>query len=397
MNIHDLAADAELVMLGGLLLYPQKFDDAARVVHSGDFLVSRHAELWSVIDGLHAEGVSPTPEAVGDRIKHGGGDPAVVFDAVAAGQADVGTQAEHVARYSSARRLIAACSHAAQQARELVDPDDVLDALAADLGSVPRRRGDELPGLYSFDELRDRPVEESAPWVIEGLLREGWRAVLVAAEGAGKMTLLRQIALQAAQGVHPFTLKPIDRVPALVVDLENPLDSIQNESARVTDRLRSEVGDLYRDHEAWLWHQPAGVNLRSRPDRARLEAALELVQPRIVVLGPLYKAFRRGKGETDEDAAGEVASVLDGLRDRFGFALLVEHHAPKGSMAGRDMVPFGSSLWLRWPEFGLTLETTEHDKRFRVGRFRRDRVHGLWPEFVEWGARFPFIATMPRR
>jgi replicative DNA helicase len=241
--------------------------------------------------------------------------------------------------------------------------------------------------------LVDRPVSDHAPWVIDGLLREGWRVVLVASEGSGKMTWLRQIALCAANGVHPLTWKACEPVETLVVDLENPLDVVYEGAQRIVGQVRKEQGDDYRKHGAWLFHQPGGVDLRSRADRARLEVALCEVRPKVVVVGPLYKAFRRGKGESDEEAASAVAAVFDDLRSRFGFALLIEHHAPKGAMSGRDLVPFGSSLWMRWPEFGLTLEPTGNPREFTVGRFRKDRVAGAWPRSISWAQRFPFSST----
>jgi hypothetical protein len=73
---------------------------------------------------------------------------------------------------------------------------------------------------------------------------------------------------------------------------------------------------------------------------------------------------------------------VDRLRHKYGCAFFTEHHSAKG-MAGADRTgdPFGSSFWMRWPEFGLALK---HDRDaeenvFTVGRFRRDRDERYWP------------------
>jgi hypothetical protein len=345
---------------------------------------------------LHADGHTPTLTVVADWLLHNGGDPTTCHPLMDTGTGAIAKHLADVIRYSRLRRLAEVTAEATDAAVNLADPDDIIAELATAI-AVTRRTGDLPDCLYSFDDLIDRPSAEQAPWVIEGLLREGWRVVLVAAEGSGKMTWLRQIALCAANGVHPMTWQDIPPVDTLVVDLENPLDVVHDGAARIIGQVRKEQGDEYRKHGAWLFHEPGGMDLRNRADRAKLEVTLAEVRPKLVVVGPLYKAFRRGKGESDEDAAGAVAAVLDDLRTRFGFALLVEHHAPKGSgIAGRDLVPFGSSLWLRWPEFGLTLEATDSTKRFKVGRFRRDRVEAVWPREIEWAQRFPFNATFDR-
>ena len=91
---------------------------------------------------------------------------------------------------------------------------------------------------------------------------------------------------------------------------------------------------------------------------------------------------RPERGESDEDAAVALQAVLDDIRIRFGCALLLEHHAPKGSDVFRKLVPFGSSAWLRWPEFGWQLipydtaneMPSEKGTSLLLGTFRGDRV-----------------------
>ena len=135
-----------------------------------------------------------------------------------------------------------------------------------------------------------------------------------------------------------------------------------------------------------VWHRPGGVDLRKRSDRRQFEEVLRQHRPELVCLGPLYKAFRRRAGETDEQAAAEMQEILDDLRTRYGFALVMEHHAPKAQGGVRDLAPFGSSLWLRWGEIRMSL--TPPDKSFPVRSlellpFSGSRVEHGWPDRID--------------
>jgi hypothetical protein len=54
-----------------------------------------------------------------------------------------------------------------------------------------------------------------------------------------------------------------------------------------------------------------------------LEREVEAHRPELVVLGPLYKTTIRTRGEDFEQMAEGVQHVLDDLRTRYGFALLM--------------------------------------------------------------------------
>ena len=165
----------------------------------------------------------------------------------------------------------------------------------------------------------------------------------------------------------------------------------------VRARLRYLVGVARRHtktqaEKATLWHRPGGIDLRKRPDRIAFEDVLRRRRPRLVALCPVYKAYTRKGNESDEQVASEVQAILDDLRTRYSFAIVLEHHAPQISGGHRDMRPFGSSLWLRWPEFGLSL--TPDSKRPRdvltVGRWRGDRVSARWPDQLHRGNPWPW-------
>lgn len=196
-------------------------------------------------------------------------------------------------------------------------------------------------------------------------------------------TLMRYLGLHAAAGRDPWNPTHfIDPVRTLYIDVENPDTTIlhQIEIANPPIDLEAEAAENY-----FIWHREGGMNLRERRTQAELERVLQETRPQLVFAGPLYKMYRRGGGEDMEQATIEFLRVLDDFRVRYNFAIFLEHHAPKGSGGFREMNPFGSSALLRWPEFGITLETEgdpapdETKIALKVGRFRRDREPADWP------------------
>jgi replicative DNA helicase len=129
-------------------------------------------------------------------------------------------------------------------------------------------------------------------------------------------------------------------------------------------------------------------------DRMLLEEKMDEVRPEILVMGPLYKSFVDPGGRTSESIAVEVAKYLDGLRTTYNCALWLEHHAPLGqSMSTRDLRPFGSAVWSRWPEFGISLQpdlTSPTPYVYDVRHFRGARDERSWPTKIKRGKRFPF-------
>lgn len=71
-----------------------------------------------------------------------------------------------------------------------------------------------------------------------------------------------------------------------------------------------------------------------------------------------------------------------------------EHHAPLGSgISTRDLRPFGSAVWSRWPEFGISLQpdpTSEEGFVYEVKHFRGARDRREWPTKMKRGKVFPF-------
>jgi len=379
-----------------MLLSTEACRVAVETCTADDFYAPKHGHVFAAMATMFSNGEKIDPVTVAEQLNRDGvleliGGPALLINLQAGTPAtsNASRYAKIIVDHAVLRRLINAAGEIAELGYDL--PDDVGDTidraglLIAEVGS--RRLVDQMTlpdGLWTIDEFLERPGEKRPPWVVPGMLRVGWRVMVVAGEGVGKTVLFRNIAICAAQGIHPLTHDPAPVVKTLIVDLENPDEQIVDVCQPIVTQAQKVVGSHYDRETAYLWHQPGGIDIRKRADRSKLEAVIAHVQPDLVAIGPLYKMYAVGARENDELAAGEVLRTLDDLRTRYSFALLMEHHAPKKQGAGsRDLTPYGSSLWLRWPEIGLMLDPIEGDvTRLRLGRWRGDRVINSWPKEI---------------
>lgn len=216
--------------------------------------------------------------------------------------------------------------------------------------------------------------------------------MVVAAEGVGKTMLARQVAILSGCGIHPFTYQKMKQIRTLTIDLENPERIIRRTSSAI---LQTAMARGYtKSPTAKLLVKPSGLDLLKPEDRMVLETAIEQSEPELLVMGPLYKAFIDPGGRTSEAVAVEVARYLDHVRETYKCALWLEHHAPLGeSMSNRQMRPFGSAVWSRWPEFGISLTpdlTAGAPHIYDVRHFRGARDERPFPTKIRRGKLFPF-------
>ncbi len=235
--------------------------------------------------------------------------------------------------------------------------------------------------------------EPERRWVVPDVLEHGDRMILTGNEGEGKSTALRQWGIQVASGIHPFTLQPIEPKRVLLMDLENSRHQIKGEIQKICDRAGIEVPG---EPNFAVGNWPAGINLANPLGEAEavLKEVIKEYQPDLVIGGPLYKLAEVSLA--DETASRLISAALDRLRDDYGFALVLEAHQVNENSAwdqiirkfvkSRPQRPFGSSLWRRWPEFGLCLFTDgtlshwrgDRQERAFPAKLQRDGDVWLW-------------------
>jgi replicative DNA helicase len=223
-------------------------------------------------------------------------------------------------------------------------------------------------------------------WKIPGVAESGDRIILTGDEGAGKTTFLRQIAVQSASGVHPFTLDPMPPLNVLHLDAENSRTFSKREYRPLVELAGSQLGA-----GRLIPHfRPEGINLSTWTDQRWVRERCEATRPDILIVGPLYKLHEEDPNK--ERPARIVAAFLDAIRTEYKFALFIEAHSPHAAPGfTRPPRPYGASLWMRWPEFGFHLSKAGLVTHWRGPRDTRD-----WPAQFQREGRWPWnVPTNP--
>ncbi len=232
----------------------------------------------------------------------------------------------------------------------------------------------------------DELLAEGEPqydWILPKLLERGDRLIVTGPEGGGKTTFLRQIAVSSASSVDSFTGQAIEPVRSLFCDCENP----RRHSKREFRKLREIAGDRYVAGHLRVRLEPNGIDLTTAAARRELCDVVHANRPDVLFLGPIYKLA--AGDPNDERQARTVAAALDEVRNEFGCAIVIEAHSPHASNgASRPIRPYGASLWLRWPEFGLYL-----GKDGKLDHWRGPRDERAWPARLRRGGEWPWTVA----
>lgn len=233
-------------------------------------------------------------------------------------------------------------------------------------------------------EVIKRTLRPSS-FVIPGVLAQGDRWLLTAFEGHGKSTLLRQLAIQMACGIHPWTNADMPRQKVLLIDSENHPDQVL-ESWQKLAQLAADYGHQLQENELIVletWDED--IDLTSEEGAAWLLERVHGHQPQAVCMGPLYNLSSRDLSE--HQVATRLKQAVNKARAISGAAFILEHHAPHAQGGGdRSVRPYGSSVFLKWPDFGHGLKPTDDKGVYELQKTRFNRVRNReFPPFMRWG------------
>jgi hypothetical protein len=256
-----------------------------------------------------------------------------------------------------------------------------IDELVPTWTSQPEAPPELAPDLWQFLATAD----EEFDWIVPGLLERGDRLMLTGFEGLGKSMLTRQLAVTMAAGIDPFRWA-LNFAPrrVLYIDCENSERQSRRKFrplARASERAQHRVPD----GGMRLIHKPNGLDLTRTEDAAWLLERVTAHQPDVLFIGPFYRLHNANLNE--ELPARRTVTVLDRARNSVGCALVIEAHAGHGNQIHeRDVRPVGSSLLLRWPEFGYGIAPVEKDRKVvRLRAWRGPRDERNWPRQLMWG------------
>lgn len=402
---------AETAVLAACLQHADWCRTALDRVTASAFYAPRNAVIFKAIEDMRAKGIPVDPITVGKHLADTGqighvGGPAYLHHIVQT-VPYAGNPAEYadiVSDRALRRDLI-------RHGINLVESGFRAETATADLveQAVTQTRelrdqgmaAEELPTEDILDFVQH---EDTFNWLVPGLLERMDRLILTASEGGGKSTLLRQMSVTLAAGIHPFrTWETIDPVRVLTLDCENGAPS----SRRKFRPLLAAADHIEQPVRRGMFHiecRPEGLDLTQPRDRAWMMRRVEQLKPDVLIIGPVYRLH--AGDPNSEELARKVSVVIDEARATAGCAVLLEAHAPHHNGFGqhRNLRPLGSSLWMRWPEFGFGLRPVEDEKSAantegargrRVVPWRGMRDERDWPHFIRQGDKWPWTPYRP--
>lgn len=394
-----IGTESERAVIGAILLDERAFRFVDEVLTPGDFSALQLEQLYSGIQRMVASKQPVDTITVGGAMASWGvrGIDGTDLQLMTletphtAGAAHWADQVREASLRRSVRKVLTS-AEASIGAPE-TEPGEVLARTIESLREV--QTGSVRDPLAAKTLAAILAMTDRYDWVIPGLLERKDRFVLTGSEGAGKSTFVRQVAIAAAAGLHPFTGERIDPIKVLIVDAENSEQQWRRSAERVVATVRRLGAPVDPAQSVRLVCAPR-LDVTRDSHLGQIHRLLDRHEPDVLFIGPLYRLTPRAI--TNDDDAAPLLTALDTIRDR-SIAMVMEAHAGHALGVGgeRDLRPRGSAALMGWPEFGkgIRLNRDEGDDIYDVVSWRGDREERAWPNRLRRGdynrAELPWI------
>lgn len=275
--------------------------------------------------------------------------------------------------------------------KEAASGKDITDHIRAGLTLAELREtvpeNEEARESYGVDVLEaiKRTFEEKS-YVIPNVLARGDRLLITGFEGHGKSTLLRQLGVQVAAGVHPWTGLAIEPQKVVIVDCENHPDQVLSSWQDLLGLAARHNRPMQPGQLTILEEWDNELDLTSEAGHAWLLERVHAYKPDLMIIGPLYNMSNRDL--KDDETVRKIKKVVNEARGICGTAFIMEHHAPHRGPQDkeRSVRPYGSSTFLKWPDFGYGLRPLEEQGVYEWQKTRFPRVRTRhFPTHLRWG------------
>lgn len=396
---------AEMALLGCCMHGPEPLRLVLEAITPGDYYRPLHGRLHALCAAMQSEGVPVDQRTLTDRAINSGLFNRVeavtyvsrLFDAVPTA-ANTEWYITIVIDLAQRRGLIEAGTRAVQAGHAATD-GTVTELIERAVGWFRELRDRETTNRVEAVDIHDfLAVKDHYNWLIPDLMERGDRLILTASEGGGKTTMIRQMAICGAAGIHPFTHVPVNPFKVLILDCENS-EPMSRRALYPMAELAAKLGKPIERGRMAIRCKPAGLDLTHQRDRSWVLREVEAFMPDMLIIGPVYRLH--AGNPNDEELARKVSAVVDEARATAGCAVIMEAHAPHGGPgAPRSLRPLGSSLWMRWPEFGYGLRPVDDEHEASINRMREvvpwrgARDQRDWPGYVRKGYPWPWEQTI---
>lgn len=285
-------------------------------------------------------------------------------------------------------RVVEAPAGSLPSGKAISDVADHLEAghtLDTLLEITPEEEQQRARGGVDITDLVKRE-KQPVKFVIGGTLAERERLLLIGFEGHGKSTLCRQIGVCTAAGMHPFTLQEMEPKKVMFVDAENQPHQVMESWSNLVGLNARHGYEVKPGMMTVLEEYDSDRDFTDEEGEAWFRERIYGHRPDLIVIGPLTNVVHQDL--KDFDTVNRLRRVINAARTVSNSAIIMEHHAPLrgGVDKVRELRPYGSGLFLRWPDFSYGLQPTETDGLYEWRKQRGDRVRGrVWPEALRAG------------
>jgi hypothetical protein len=194
--------------------------------------------------------------------------------------------------------------------------------------------------------------------IIDGLLREGETANIIAASKTGKSFFAHGLALHVATGATWLSRK-VEKGRVLIIDNELHPETL-------TDRLKTIANALSLKVDGFDSCIDFACLRGENVDITQLGNKISKIKPgdyKLVILDALYRAIPEGSSENDNAQMMKVYNHLDFYAASWGCGIVVIHHASKGVQSDKAIIDVGAGAGAisRAADTHITIRQHEED------------------------------------
>jgi hypothetical protein len=336
------ADEAENALLGSILLDPERLAEARRLLHPRDFFQPQARAMFGHMVALDAAGAAVDHVGLLPRLRD---DPLFGPDEAKryiVEMARFTPSALHAARYAEQVRRAARARRVLETARTLIDAvaggGDAREASCDALAELDALWNEAPPTApQSVGQLLAEHPRLAEP-VIEGLIRCGETANLIAPPKFGKSWLAYGLALSVATGANWLGRFRCRRGRVLLLDNELHPGTLAGRIPAVADAL----GIRLAEYEGWLDVLSLRGRLLDLHGIARLAEGFDQDQYQVVICDAWYRVLPSDVSENDNAQIMWLYNALDALAAKLRTAWINIHHASKGQQAEKGVTDVGA-------------------------------------------------------
>lgn len=297
---------------------------------------------WRVLDTMNANNKALTDDAILHELIKRREDVGLERIKELLVEIPNGAHADHYADelidHAMREKVVELCDFGALQCRNPdLSVDDILERVelrAAALRAKPTTGTPALKPVGVGDIITRNP--NLRPVVIDGLLRIGETANLIAASKTGKSFLAVGLAWSIATG-RPWLGHQVEQGRVLILDNELHPETLASRLDAVARAMQIDFQEHADDIEV-LSLRSMGIDLLSLQHKLAIEPG----RYKLIAVDALYRFIPQGTSENDNAQMMRLYNKLDELAAAWQTAIVIVHHSSKGDQAGKAVVDVGS-------------------------------------------------------